>query len=186
MNGRNLLSTTSPLKTLDAYSYCASKIPSLTNPFVVIQNNIGCSLAPIDCFIKSYKSRFLIAASSSMITQCASKLSSVPVSDANGLINPMFISQYKSPARFLVYLDNNFDCLRMLSTAVYPLFAWSFFVATLYISGAPSSSLISKSFSTVAHSVVFPFFLPSMIKHSLYCLLSLSSTKPNSAWSLAF
>ena len=131
MNGRNLLSTTSPLNTFEAYSYCASKIPSLTNPFVVIQNSIGCSLAPMDCFIKSYKSRFFIAASSSMITQCASKLSSVPVSEASGLINPMFISQYKSPARLRVYFESSFDCFRMFNTAVYPLFAWSFFVATL-------------------------------------------------------
>ena len=167
--------------TSEAYRYWLSNIPSLTNPFVVIQKRSGCSRAPIDCFTRSYISLFLIAANSSITPQCVSSPSKLFVLLARAFINPIFSSQYKSAARFLICFLSRGDCLRILSAALNPSLAWSNIVAMLYICGAPSLSLTSISNSMAAVSVVFPFFLPSIINTSLYCLNPLSSTKPNIA-----
>ena len=98
----------------------------------------------------------------------------------------MFMAQYKSAALFRICFFNKGDCILILFAALNPSLAWSNIVATLYICGAPSLSFISMSSSMAAVSVVLPFFLPSIINTSLYCLKLLSSTNPKMDCNLAF
>ena len=68
-------------------------MPALTKPFVVISKTIGCRLADVPCMVKSYKSRFLIAANSSIIAPDTSKPSRWFVLALSALMVPMFKSQ---------------------------------------------------------------------------------------------
>ena len=131
MNGRNLGFLIVPFNTSEAYLYCASNMPSRTYPFVVIQKSNGCFLAPIACFIKSYISLSLIAASSSMTAPCASRPSRLLVLLAKALMKPKFSAQYRSAALLRMNSRKVLSCMTILCAALKPSFACSSIVAML-------------------------------------------------------
>ena len=100
------------------------------------------------------------------------------VSDARGFSIPSFNGKYRSDVLFFRCLLRSGECFIMRTASSNPFFAWSFFVARKYPSGAPSLSLQRWSRLMQLHAVVLPFFRPISQSHSWYCLYPSSSTNP--------
>ena len=100
-----------------------------------------------------------MACSSSMMTPWLFRPSSVFDSDANASSLDAVNGKYTSLRRFFSTARSSGLWLIMLIASVKTFFAWSFLVAIVYISAAPSPSPISRYRAMPASSVDLPFFL---------------------------